>query len=203
MKKVFIGGSRRLTRLDAEVNQHIDKFIKQNVSIIIGDANGIDKAVQKYFKSKTYDKIEVFCMQGNCRNNIGGWVLREISGHSNKRDYSYHAIKDQQMAEEATLGFMIWDGKSRGTLANVFRLIQKQKPVDLYNASQKKLLKLKNKKNWDDFISQCSTEVKELVLGFAEPDGRKKSHKQQMSLFPDEKHGLVSTSTEQMDKEVY
>jgi len=47
MTRVFIGGSRRLTRLNADVQRRIDKIIEQGFPILVGDANGADKAVRR------------------------------------------------------------------------------------------------------------------------------------------------------------
>ena len=49
MKRVFIAGSRRLSRLPSEVRQRLDEMIRRGLSILVGDANGADKAVQAYF----------------------------------------------------------------------------------------------------------------------------------------------------------
>jgi hypothetical protein len=37
------------------------------------------------------------------------------------------------MAAQATVGLMLWDGESRGTLLNVLRLVAQGKPVVVYN----------------------------------------------------------------------
>ena len=79
MRKVFIGGSRRVTRLPSVVRQRIDRMITQKLPIVIGDANGADKAVQAYLASHGYGAVEVFCVRGSCRNNLGGWKIREVS----------------------------------------------------------------------------------------------------------------------------
>ena len=69
--KVFIGGSRRVSRLDAPVRVRLDKIVEKGLPVIIGDANGADKAVQQYLFSKHYDKVEVFLLrrgvQEQCR----------------------------------------------------------------------------------------------------------------------------------------
>jgi hypothetical protein len=43
------------------------------------------------------------------------------------------------MAQEATVGFMLWDGESRGTLLNVLRLVAQEKPVVVYVAPERAL----------------------------------------------------------------
>ena len=143
--KVFIGGSRRLSRLNQDVKCRLDKIIDKDLTVIVGDANGADKAVQRYLASKEYDKVIVFCMAGNCRNNIGNWTMREISAASSaRRDFAYHATKDRAMGSEADYGFMLWDGKSRGTLTNMADLVQQEKPVVVYLASEKSFVTLRD-----------------------------------------------------------
>ncbi|HLP47954.1 MAG TPA: hypothetical protein VK469_18565 [Candidatus Kapabacteria bacterium] len=50
--------------------------------------------------------------------------------------------KDKVMADEATVGFMIWDGKSIGTLTNVFRLISQNKKVIILYSADKAVLRV-------------------------------------------------------------
>lgn len=159
MIKVFIGGSRKIIYLSPEVQQRLDRIIKKGHPVLIGDANGVDKAVQKYFKERNYNKIEVFCMEGVCRNNLGGWPIRSISVRTSKKDFSYYSSKDKEMANEASIGFMIWDGKSIGTLANVFRLISQKKKVVIYTVPFKRFSDLKNKAELDAFLSKLGNDL--------------------------------------------
>ena len=46
MTKVFIAGSRQIARLPAEVKNRIDTMVDKGFQILVGDANGADKAVQ-------------------------------------------------------------------------------------------------------------------------------------------------------------
>ena len=70
MKKVFIGGSRRISRLDDDVTRRIDRMIERELSILIGDACGADKAVQTYLSEWQYLNVTVFCTGVQCRNNV-------------------------------------------------------------------------------------------------------------------------------------
>ena len=90
MTKVFIGGSRRISRLDAEVKRRIDRMIEKRLPVIVGDANGADKAVQDYLRTKDYDLVEVFCSGDSCRNNRGGWPTRTVPVPSGgkRKDFS-------------------------------------------------------------------------------------------------------------------
>jgi hypothetical protein len=160
MTKVFIGGSRRISRLNDRVRGRLDEIIKKQLPVVIGDANGADKAVQQYFHRRAYDRVEVFCTQGHCRNNVGRWPVRAVPApHENGRDFEYYAAKDRQMAEEGSVGFMLWDGKSRGTLANVLRLIQLGKKVVVYVAPTKEFRNVRNPAECTEFLSRFATKA--------------------------------------------
>lgn len=153
MTKVFIGGSRRVTRLNAQVRQRLDEMVRKQLPILIGDANGADKTVQQYLHSRGYNRVEVFCTEGHCRNNVGRWTVRPVAApHGNGRDFEYYTAKDRQMAEEGSVGFMLWDGKSRGTLANVLRLIKLGKKVVVYVAPSKEFNTVRNSVECDEFL---------------------------------------------------
>jgi hypothetical protein len=40
MTTVFIGGSRRVSRLSSDVRARINRMMEQHLSIVVGDANG-------------------------------------------------------------------------------------------------------------------------------------------------------------------
>ena len=61
MMKVFIGGSRYVSRLSADVRRRLDNIVEKRLPVLVGDANGADKAVQRYLQSKHYDLVAVFC----------------------------------------------------------------------------------------------------------------------------------------------
>lgn len=134
MEKVFIGGSRAITKLNQKVRFRLDKIMEEGFPILIGDANGADKAVQNFLCSRNYNQVEVFCMDGSCRNNIGGWKSRCISSANGARGRAYYSAKDVKMTNESTIGFMLWDGDSRGTLANIMRLVDQSKKVVVFVA---------------------------------------------------------------------
>lgn len=165
MTKVFIGGSRRISRLDAEVQRRIDRMIEKRLPVIVGDANGADKAVQDYLRSKDYDLVEVFCSGGACRNNRGGWPTRTVPVPSGgkRKDFSFYATKDRAMAEEATVGLMLWDSESVGTVMNVLRLIQRHKKVVVYVAPKHDFVDVKSERDWEDFLAHCEAPLQERI----------------------------------------
>ncbi len=132
MTRVFVGGSRDVTRLDPEVNRRLAQIIEKRVPVLVGDANGADKAVQRYLSERHFDLVEVFAANESPRNNLGGWPVRVVRPAHARRDFDYYATKDRAMAAEATVGLMLWNGQSRGTLMNVLRLTTANKPVVIY-----------------------------------------------------------------------
>lgn len=150
--KVFIGGSRRLSKLNKEVKHRLDSVIDKGLKVIVGDANGTDKAIQTYLAQRNYENVAVFCMIGVCRNNVGNWPTQEIVGHVGNRDAAFFGTKDRAMGAEADYGFMLWDGHSRGTLANIKDLLGRQKPVVVYLAPKKSFLTLRR---LDELVSLC------------------------------------------------
>lgn len=158
--KVFIAGSRRLSKLGKLVKRRIDNIIEKGLTIVVGDANGIDKAIQKYLEEKQYRNVVVFCMQDRCRNNIGSWPIRKIAAsESSRHDFAYYSTKDRAMVEEADYGLMLWDGRSRGTLRSVVDLVQHEKPVVVYVAPEKSFHTLKGPDDLAEVLSRIDPAV--------------------------------------------
>jgi len=137
MTKVFVGGSRAVSRLNPQVKGRLDNIMKQNFMVLVGDASGADKAVQRYLADRHYDNVLVYSMDV-CRNNVGDWSTRKHTAESGiMRDRHYYGVKDLAMADDANCGFMLWDGRSKGTLTNVINLLNAEKKVLLYLSPKK------------------------------------------------------------------
>jgi len=180
--KVFIGGSRRVSRLSAAIRTRLDKIIEKGLPVIIGDANGADKAVQQYLSSKYYDKVEVFCSGSTCRNNIGHWETRLIDADKHNRGRQFYAAKDRAMASEATYGLMVWDGKSTGTLLNVLRLLRQAKKVVVYNVPERRFTELKSYNQWPGFIASHGPGLRSEAELMATLEDRAETQRDQASL---------------------
>lgn len=163
MTVVFVGGSRHLWRLNDQVRARLDKIVESGFPILVGDANGIDKAVQQYLSDKRYGNVEVFCSGGPPRNNVGGWRLRSVPAKARIGTAEFYSAKDEVMADEATIGLMVWDGKSVGTLLNVLRLLNRKKIAVVYSAPEKKFIEFKTSEKWRDFIDHCETNLRRKV----------------------------------------
>ena len=184
MTKVFIGGSRRASRLNAQVLKRLDNILKREFPIIIGDASGADRSVQQYLHDKNYRNVEVFCSGGICRNNIGNWRTRNIPVEARKRDAQFYSAKDRAMAREATVGLMVWDGKSAGTLLNLFRLLNLKKKAALFNVREKKFQEFRNRVEWENFLESQDVGLQYEIERRIELETAPKSVEPQMS-FPD------------------
>jgi len=71
MINIFIGGSRKITRLAQPILERLDNIMKSNFTVLVGDASGVDVQVQNYLFSKKYQNVIVFCTGTSCRNNVG------------------------------------------------------------------------------------------------------------------------------------
>ncbi|MGH6893664.1 MAG: hypothetical protein ACREEP_15555, partial [Dongiaceae bacterium] len=75
----------------------------------------------------------------------------------------FYSAKDRAMAEEATVGLMIWDGRSVGTLLNAFRLLGMGKKVVIYLVAERRFLELRSGAEWDRFILSRDTDLRHRV----------------------------------------
>lgn len=74
MTRVFVAGSRSVSRLNDQIRERLDNIMRQDFTVLIGDANGADKAVQVYLAKCNYRNVFVYAME-LCRNNVGEWPV--------------------------------------------------------------------------------------------------------------------------------
>ena len=170
MKTVFVGGSRHVSRLPAEVKGRLDDIIGKGLRIVVGDAAGVDKAVQQYLVDASYPHVTVFCSGDRPRNNLGMWKTCKSATEKCQKGFQFHAAKDREMAREADFGLMIWDGKSAGTALNVLRLVRAGKKARLLNIPDKQTLTFKTADDWSEFLSRCDRALIEDLRTRATPE---------------------------------
>jgi hypothetical protein len=132
MTSVFIGGSRRLGRMNSELAHRLNNIMDKRLCVIVGDANGFDRAAQAYLADNGYREVLVYCTEGKCRNNVGDWPIRAVEYHGKDRGREFYTAKDDAMLREADFGLFAWDGKSQGTLRNVRMMAERQRPSSIY-----------------------------------------------------------------------
>jgi hypothetical protein len=157
MTKVFIGGSRAVSRLNSTIREQLDDFIGRQCAILIGDANGADKAVQEHFANRQYQHVVVYCMN-RCRNNLGSWPTKHVEAPGTRKDFAYYAAKDMAMSQDAKCGVMLWDGQSKGTLNNVQQLLRQGKKALVYLAPEKAFHKLSTMQDMEELLGRCDAE---------------------------------------------
>lgn len=151
--KVFIGGSIGTNFLDCAVTDELDKYMNDELEILVGDAYGIDSSVQRYLNEHGYGNVTVYASNGRARNNIGGWKVDCVDVPSGVYGRDFYTYKDVAMTNACDFGLMVWNGKSQGTRNNILRLIHAGKSVTVY-LSEKRELKSVNcyidyKKLWE------------------------------------------------------
>ncbi len=164
MTKVFIAGSRQISRLPPDVKRRIDTMVEKDFQILVGDANGADKAVQRYLADKEYANVLVHCMARHCRNNLGSWPTVEVSAPPGTRGFEFYSVKDRAMSDAAEYGLMLWDGKSKGTVNNVVNLSKHGKPVVVYVVPTKQFLTVKTLDDLRAVLAQGDSDSVERVV---------------------------------------
>jgi hypothetical protein len=155
MTTLFIGGSRAVSRLNGIISEKLDDLIQRNCRILVGDANGADKAVQQHLATRGYREVVVYCMD-NCRNNLGNWPTNQVRRPGARKDFAYYAAKDLAMAQDAKCGVMLWDGKSKGTLNNIQELTKAGKKTLVYFAPEKTFHKIESGQHLEELLQRCN-----------------------------------------------
>ena len=154
--KVFIAGPRAINELNENVCKKLNNICEKKYEILIGDSFGIDSKVQNFLNNKQYKKVTVYASGNRVRNNYGNWIVQNVSVNSNEKGFDFYAHKDLEMAKNADIGFMIWNGNSRGTFNNIVNLLQMNKEVVLYYEETKSFYDFKC---IEDFIKCFKTNI--------------------------------------------
>ena len=127
-KKIFISGSKSISKLTDKMFAILDKTIQNGNTILVGDCYGVDLAVQKYLLQKGFTDVVVYCSGEQPRNHVVGMVhscAKEAAGLKG-RELQY--VKDKAMCNDCDEAYGFWDGKSLGTLENAKRMQELGKP---------------------------------------------------------------------------
>ena len=161
--KVFIGGPRSISRLNKLVKERLLNITNNSFTILVGDANGVDKAIQNFCNELNYSNVQVFASNGKARNNIGNWEIIEVEVPKSKKGFDFYAAKDIAMAKDSDCGFMIWNGQSKGTLNNIVNLCSMNKKVLVYFAPHKKFYAIKELDDIKWLVKQCDSSINDLL----------------------------------------
>lgn len=127
--KVFIGGSKNICSLPDVAKAYLRYLIDIRAKILVGDCGGADCAVQRFFTSANYQNVTVYYSGEKARNSVGNHTQVNVVSDEIAGTFEYHRSKDIKMELECDIGFMIWDGISKGTLQNIIDLTAIRKRV--------------------------------------------------------------------------
>lgn len=161
MTTVFISGSRHLSRLNQEVKVRLSNVVNQHFAVVVGDANGADKAVQSFLKEVGYQSVTVFCSGEKCRNNLGQWQVKPVKVEAKLTGRAFYTVKDKKMAEVADYGFVLWDGKSQGSYNNIVELLNQNKKALVYFAPKKDFVTVKSRADLGVLVQACDLSLQE------------------------------------------
>ena len=183
MTTVFLSGSRTISRTTADIRSRLDNMIQNGLRIIVGDANGADKAMQGYLAKVHYPDVTIYYVRAAPRNNVGHWLAKEVSaeGHVSGRDF--FAQKDKQMSKLADFGFVLWDGKSPGSVQNMLWLMQEGKKLVVYYSPEHQFYNFKEQSELAELFAKCSrADIADIDRKISLPDFLKRKMPSQASL---------------------
>jgi len=131
---VFISGSIAIKKLPIEVIKSIKTIIQKGMTILVGDALGVDTLVQELCNKENYFNVIIYTITATPRykanqqfkeKNI--FVPQEIRAQRERQTY-----KDKAMNKESIFALVVWDGMSRGSYANIIRALRGNKQVKVY-----------------------------------------------------------------------
>ena len=133
MNSVFISGSIAIKSIPYKVEQSIKKIIDQNIRILVGDAKGVDTAIQNFCKRLDYLNVVVYSIYPVPRYKIPEFNTKHITVSPRlKTVREKQTVKDIAMTKDCDYSLVIWDGKSKGSYQNMIRAINSDKEVKVF-----------------------------------------------------------------------
>lgn len=185
----------RIKNINKMVVNRIDNIIRENFTILVGDADGVDASIQQILANKSYKNVIVYCTGNYPRNNIGKWELSTVETDHKPNTRSFFTAKDIAMAEKCDYGLMVWDSKSTGTLSNVYELLIKGKISVVFVNKSKQFIKVSNSIEFENLVSRMSDSafekadqkirLKEKIIAIKN---------EQLCLFPEANNGVNLTA---------
>ena len=157
--RVFVAGPRAVSALNKNITDILSRIIDKRMTVLLGDANGVDRLAQEYFADAKYLDVYVYACNGKVRNNVGHWAVINVEVPSGIKGFDYYSKKDTRMAQDADNGFMVWNGKSKGTLSNIINLASQNKKSIVYFVPNRKTLCIDNLSDVDKLAKSMEPEI--------------------------------------------
>lgn len=111
---VVVFGSISVKQLPQEARARLDRILALDAHVLVGDAPGVDTAVQQYLHSRRHTRATVYHRGSAPRHNGGRFPTIAVAGSYTDRDH--------RMCGDARYGLAIWDGRSKGSARNIQQL---------------------------------------------------------------------------------
>ena len=143
-KRVFVSGSSKTQdktsgyyrkKLPKQIRAELDRHMKKNHNIIVGDAPGIDRQVQNYLKKHNYQNVDVYGPGKKVRYSADkSWRVHPIDDPDHEiGSKEWLEKKDRAMQTAATEGLaVVLDNGANATRNNIQRLISDNKDVKVF-----------------------------------------------------------------------
>lgn len=131
---VFISGSIAIKKLPSQVQESIQTMIDKKMTILVGDAPGIDTLVQDLCNKQEYTNVIVYTIT-SCPRYKANKDFQEKSifvDQEIKKERERQTYKDKAMSKDSTFSLVVWDGSSKGSYANILRALESHKKVKVY-----------------------------------------------------------------------
>ena len=142
---VFVSGKVKYdSPLSGKIKNEVDKIIKANSNILIGDAPGADTRVQEYLSKIGYKKVTVFTTDPEARNNVGSWNVSKIDASKYTDEREARRQKDIAMTRASNKALAISSKDDRpdsATSLNIQRMRDQGSKVTVYDYKTGKFIR--------------------------------------------------------------
>jgi energy-coupling factor transporter ATP-binding protein EcfA2 len=163
MTVIFLSGSRSISRLAPQLQERLSNIIRNGFDVVVGDANGADKAIQRYFFTSSYVNVKVFHVGEESRNNLGGWPSVRVEGGRYLTGWEHYAQKDKQMAAVADYGLVVWDGESAGSIHNVLELVKNSVIATVFLNPEKSFFEIRTNDDARALLNRVPVDVRKAI----------------------------------------
>ena len=185
---IYLAGSRvgvSSGRLPNAVRDRVGTIVRRGMRVVIGDANGADRALQMLLRELGHKDVSVIVGGSGRVRNLADpdWPVERIGADSPLTGRALMTIKDEAMGERATHGLMVWsdvytnrfgrESVSSGTLRNVWQLLSAGKPVALFYAPADRFFDLKSLDDYENLVLPLTAPITQRYWHgkLARPDG--------------------------------
>ena len=185
---IYLAGSRvgvSSGRLPNAVRDRVGTIVRRGMRVVIGDANGADRALQMLLRELGHKDVSVIVGGSGRVRNLADpdWPVERIGASSPLTGRALMTLKDETMGERATHGLMVWsdvyanrfgrESVSSGTLRNVWQLLSAGKPVALFYVPAGSFFDLKSLDDYENLVLPLTAPIAQRYWHgkLARPDG--------------------------------